>query len=369
MKKIALSICAALISYTASAQTAAITQDYLNSLTSMPKQYFVVKAADSIVIDGKADDKSWEKAPWSDSFIDIEGKTSKIPQDTKFKMLWDNNYLYVYVQVTEPDIWATYTQQDQSVYHDNAVEMFIDTDGDTQNYVEFQINALATVWDLLMTKPYRNGGASISTWDVKGLKKGVYVNGTLNKPGDKDQYWSAELAFPIRSVSFGGARGIQPGNIWRVNFSRVAWDTEVKDGKYVTKKNEQGRALPEHYNVWTSQGLVNLHFPERFGYIQFVDQLPAQSLVVAENEALKLTLWKYYYLQQDYKTKNRKFAASVEELTKAYPDISFAKDPAVQIYGSANQMWLQSALSSGASYAIDQDGKVYDQRPPAARAR
>ena len=61
----------------------------------IPKHYVVSKAASSLVIDGLATEKSWDKAVYTDNFIDIEG--IKMPKfNTKFKMLWDTEYLYLF---------------------------------------------------------------------------------------------------------------------------------------------------------------------------------------------------------------------------------------------------------------------------------
>ena len=71
------------------------------------------------------------------------------------KMLWDDDFLYLFARLQEPDIWASLTEHDDRIYQDNAFEMFIDPDGSTFNYFEFQINANGAVWDLFMPKPYR----------------------------------------------------------------------------------------------------------------------------------------------------------------------------------------------------------------------
>jgi hypothetical protein len=258
----------------------------------------------------------------------------------------------------------------RSIFQDHALEIFFDPDEDGLNYVEFQINAYEAVWDLIMPKAYRNGGASLSTWDIKGLKKSVFVNGTLNNPSDTDKYWGIELAFPVRSLA-GGRGGLTAGSTWRMNFSRVDWQTQIVDGKYVRTKTDKGQNMPPVYTTWTSQGAVNLHAPEMFGYVQFVDALPSKTAIISpENAKMKQTLWKYYYLQQDYKIKNMKYAANLDELSKAYPSISFAGDPAIKMAATEYQFWLQSpALSAGGSYALDHDGKFYDQRPPGPRNR
>ncbi|NIP93996.1 MAG: carbohydrate-binding family 9-like protein, partial [Akkermansiaceae bacterium] len=55
-------------------------------------------------------------------------------------------------------------------------------------------------------------------------------------PGDRDEGWSVEVAFPwagLAGYNKGRANPPRPGDLWKVNFSRVQWKHEVVDGKYV----------------------------------------------------------------------------------------------------------------------------------------
>jgi hypothetical protein len=52
---------------------------------------------------------------------------------------------------------------------------------------QVEVNALGTVWDLMLVKPYRDGGPAITAWDMAGLQAAVQARGTLNRPGDRDQ--------------------------------------------------------------------------------------------------------------------------------------------------------------------------------------
>jgi hypothetical protein len=56
----------------------------------------------------------------------------------------------------------------------------------------------------------------------------------------------------------------QIGQEWRINFSRVEWRTNVENGKYV-----KVAALPEDNWVWSPQGLINMHVPDRWGFVKF----------------------------------------------------------------------------------------------------
>ena len=57
-------------------------------------------------------------------------------------MLWDDEYFYVAAELEEPDIWATLTERDAVIFYDNDFEIFIDPDGDSHEYYEFEMNAL-----------------------------------------------------------------------------------------------------------------------------------------------------------------------------------------------------------------------------------
>ena len=68
-----------------------------------PHTYLIPRADQPIVIDGRQNDPSWEKAPFTKDFIDIEGQ--KTPdQKTRLKMLWDEEFLYIYAHLEEKHI-------------------------------------------------------------------------------------------------------------------------------------------------------------------------------------------------------------------------------------------------------------------------
>jgi hypothetical protein len=243
--------------------------DVSNSLVE-PNHYLVSKTSEAIHIDGIANEASWQVAQFTDSFIDIEG--IKIPKfDTKVKMLWDDTYLYVYSQMEEPHVWGNLKQRDTVIFYNNDFEIFIDPSGTATNYIEIEINALGTVWDLALDKPYRVGGKANDDWNIEGLKTAVHIKGSLNKSDDTDTQWSVEFAIPFKKLS--EQKHINKnlpveGEQWRINFSRVEWEHILVDGKYQRKK-ENGKYLSEYNWVWSQQKVINMHEPEKWGFLQF----------------------------------------------------------------------------------------------------
>jgi hypothetical protein len=124
-----------------------------------PKSYTCRRVRQPITVDGRLTDAEWSHAPWTDDFVDIEGSVRPEPRfRTRAKMLWDDEYLYVSAWLEEPHVWGTLTEYDQIVFYDNDFEIFIDPNGDTEEYYEIEINALGTIFDLFLFKTYRNGG-------------------------------------------------------------------------------------------------------------------------------------------------------------------------------------------------------------------
>ncbi len=243
----------------------------INDKIILPKHYVVNKINDQINIDGRDDELAWNKAIYTDDFIDIEG--SKIPsQKTNVKMLWDEKFLYVFAKLYENHIWGNITKRDEVIYYNNDFEVFINPNDDVFSYGEIEINALGTEWDLFLNRPYRLKGKADSSWDINGLKSAVDMSGTLNDPNDLDDYWTLEIAIPLKEIeklnTSGRDEKVISGDIWRINFSRVNWDFEINNGVY-SRKKENGKYLPEYNWVWSPQGIINMHVPENWGYLVF----------------------------------------------------------------------------------------------------
>lgn len=332
----------------------------LNNLLQIPKHYTVLKTNEKIIIDGKDNEKVWAKAPWTDWFTDIvTGEKSSFMGQTRCKMLWDDHYLYVYAQLQEKDIHATFKMHDKPVFTDNAFEMYLNPDGSTHNYFEFQINAYGTTCDLFLPKPYRNGGMPLYSWDYKGLKKAVYIDGTLNNPTDTDKYWSIELAVPFSSVAMDYQQFPKSGTIWRMNLSRVEWPEKIKNRQYVPRKKGEMDWNAGHYTVWSPQGLVNLHFPERWGYIMFSDKEDTTDFLSEKDEKIKLILWKYYYLQQIYKSEKGHYAISIEQLNNAFPKEAGISDSRLQMEATPHEFWMECYLPDAKEYVtLNEEGDV-----------
>ena len=220
-------------------------------------------------------------------------------------------------------MWATLTEHDSVIFHDNDFEVFIDPNGDNHEYYEFEINALNTGWDLRLPKPYRDGGPALNEWEIPGLKTAVHVKGTLNNPSDKDEGWSVEIAFPwkVLGVHAGCAAPPKAGDHWRVNFSRVEWLTDIVSGRY---RKIEGK--PEDNWVWSPQHAVDMHRPEYWGYVQFSDKTKGpERFRRDETWEARMRVIAVYYAQKAFESKHKRWARSLEELSGEFPKCSLKK--------------------------------------------
>lgn len=325
----------------------------IEQLLAAPKSYTAVKVSDPITLDGKLDEKTWANAPWTDNFVDIEGDRKPAPRyNTRVKMAWDDQYLYFAAQIEDPHIWANLYQRDQIVFYDNDFEIFIDPDGDNHNYYEYEVNALGTIFDLLLVKTYRVGGPPILDWDFKGLKQGVSIDGTANDPSDVDRKWTVEVAIPFSSLAF---EFVKPSleKPWRINFSRVEWDTKVVNGAYVKEVNPStGKNKPENNWVWSPQGVINMHCPERWGYLSFSKSTTLEGGKAFEQpqvEQAKNALWALFYRQQEYVGKHGRYAKELDNL-------GFSKS--ITVNAVPYTLLLETTTSLYQATLLDNDGKV-----------
>lgn len=285
-----------------------------------PRGYVCVRSPHPIKLTGKLDDEAWKLARWSEEFVDIEGKPALKPwYKTRVKMLWDDEFLYIGAELEEKHLWATLTEHDSVIFHDNDFEVFIDPDGDNHQYYEYEINAFGTDWDLRLVKPYRDGGPALNEWEIQGLKKAVHLDGTINEPGDADRKWSLELAFPWKVLGeyANCPSPPHPGDQWRINFSRVQWDLRIKDGTY-----EKIPDHPEHNWVWSPQGAIDMHRPEMWGYLQFENEnVP---FVPDPDWAYKCALMDIYWAQKEHHRTQGAYAETLEDLGVNHPNASLA---------------------------------------------
>jgi len=267
-----------------------------------PPVYQCRRAREKPLVDGNLNKPFWEAATWTADFRDIERDTpggAPLPPPrfrTRAKLLWDDDALYIGAELSGDEIWGTITKRDAVIFHDNDFEVFIDPDSDTHTYIEYEMNALNTQWDLLMNKPYRDGGTYISSFDIKGLETAVFIDGEINNSASHSRGWTVEIKMPFESLLETAGHGERPaaGDYWRVNFSRVQWQVDAVGGAFKKRIDPRtNRPYGEDNWVWAPTGLINIHYPELWGFVFFCPG--GETYTVPRDEFIKWDMRRVYY--------------------------------------------------------------------------
>lgn len=347
MKHLFYTLAVAFVSLSASAQ--GLFEQFERVLTT-PRSYVCYRADGKINIDGKLNESSWRKAAFTESFADISGAGFATPKyDTRAKMVWDDDYLYVSAVLEEENIIARLTQRDTIIYHDNDFEVFLDPDWNGQNYFEIETNARGVLFDLMLDKPYRCDGNFIVSWNCPGVKIAIGLDGTLNKESDKDRSWTVEMAIPHKALTVNFDNPLKAGNTWRINFSRVQW-LKAKG--------------PEENWVWSPTGKIDMHMPDRWGYVYFAEQTVGTQtveMVYPYNTGIYQLLWAMFYKQQEHHAQSKCYLPHADCFFLTEADLARIPQDAVITVDAAKDCY-QMAISlpaEGKRYHLNHEGRFW----------
>ncbi len=327
-----------------------------------PQGYVCYQTKEKIVVDGNLNEKSWQNSSWTKEFADIEGDKKPAPYfTTKAKMLWDEQYLYIAAELQESHIWANLKKRDTIIFYDNDFEVFIDPDGDNHLYYEFEMNALNTVWDLMLIKPYKDGGPAINSWDISGLLSGTKIYGTINNPNDTDKKWTVEIAFPWSVFDEAAFHKGHPddGEQWRISFSRVEWQVDIEGGEYRKRTDNNGKQLPEYNWTWPEQGVINMHRPETWGYVQFSTGIAGSETVLFQEDPffdLKMALMEVYYQEKEFFQENGHYTNELEKLNLSDFNLqNFGKDIHIDVL---LERFIASIRKNNTLWSVNEESKL-----------
>lgn len=232
-----------------------------NALADSNDNFIIQKTNATITIDG--DLSEWASVPASTSFANHETGAQGTAV-VSAKMLWDDNNLYIAFTVTDNDVTANYTTQDDNLFdNDDLVEMFFDFDGSGTNYLELGVSATGVNYDFNIICPGTGGCGSWSSdaaWDILGLETATVVDGTLNNSADTDNGYTVEIKIPLSSLSTmsgGNYSTIQQGSTWKGNLFKINYNTGA------------GTHAGTDYLSWSLHSAFGFHQPSKFATFTF----------------------------------------------------------------------------------------------------
>ena len=148
-----------------------------------------------------------------------------------------------------------------------------------------------------------------------------------------------------------------------MNFSRVEWALDVRGGQYVKRESSDGRPLPEDNWVWSPQGAIDMHMPERWGVVVFSDK-PAGSDEAFQddpNDRVKWALRRLYYRERQYHAAHGRYTADLAALDAGDIRVDgVVFRPAAQ--ATSDLFEIAAPGANGATVRIRSDGRVWVNR-------
>ncbi|MHB8876902.1 MAG: carbohydrate-binding family 9-like protein [Myxococcaceae bacterium] len=213
------------------------------------REYEAVRADKPPAMDGTLDDPAWQKALAAELVGSFDGRPSSLR--TSVRMLWDDQNLYVGFECEDPDAWGSLLKHDDPIYNEEAVEVFLDANGDGKSYNELQVSPNNVTFDAAFAAR-RSDLATAMAWE-SGVKTAVKVRGKVNDPADRDEGWSAEMVIPIASLLEVPSAPPKSGDRWRFNAYRL---------EHLQRKQVEGSAFSPLF-------VGDFHHLPRFGWLVF----------------------------------------------------------------------------------------------------
>ncbi|TDO71186.1 carbohydrate binding protein with CBM9 domain [Flavobacterium chryseum] len=221
---------------------------FIFSSSLYSQTFSIQKTSEKITIDGDLAD--W-KTPFLAPFV-IHNSGEKATQSTMVSLSWNDENLYIAYRSDDSKIVGESKKKDSPIYKtDDLVEIFIDPDGDGQNYVEIGVNAFSTNYDMLVKCVSRDcGGWKTSTqFNISGLE-------TVSKISAEG--FCTEIKIPFSSLEMvKNGKFIKPktGTKWKANVFRIDYGNTTE---YL--------ALQRYKSL-----KYGFHQPQEFAFFEFVE--------------------------------------------------------------------------------------------------
>lgn len=223
-------------------------------ITWTPPRLISVYTDQRILLDGHALEPAWKTAPPASPMLDPITGAAFPGQPTSIQSLWNDDGLFFYLKMTDAHIWATHRHRDSALWEEENIELFLDPGRDGRDYLEVQVSPANVVFDALFPTAENRDLDSAKAHTIQGLKTAAHVQGTLNREGDNDAFWSVELFVPFAAM---------PGFARRDDGSYTP--TGVNLYRY-----DRPLDAPAEVSAWAPVGRGSFHQPARFGELRLI---------------------------------------------------------------------------------------------------
>jgi Carbohydrate family 9 binding domain-like len=179
--------------------------------------YRAAHAAGPIAVDGRLDERAWAGAQRVELVDTLTGNPPRYR--TEVRLLWDEAALYVAFVCEDDEVWVRPGRRDDDpIYEDEVVEIFLDPSGAGHGYAEVEVSPANVRFDARFAAP-RADLEGARRWS-SGVRTAAQVDGAVtvgDEPPAPARGWTVEIALPWAVL------GLEPrgGERWRMNLYRL----------------------------------------------------------------------------------------------------------------------------------------------------
>jgi hypothetical protein len=210
----------------------------------------IKKTTKAPMINGVLDDECWKNAEAKPLKLCINGKKPMF--QTSVRTVWDDKNLYVAFECQDMDAMGTVKERDGLVTSEEYVSVMIDTGSNNKCYAVINVGPAGGVSDEFVLV-YKDGEKikELKDWNCDNMSASVSVYGDGAKPGNRDRFWTVELAMPFAEFVTADIIPPKAKDKWRINFCRLD----------LTNKTEYSALMPT--------GIEGFNKPSKFSWVEF----------------------------------------------------------------------------------------------------
>jgi len=196
---------------------------------------------------------AWSNTDWL-TMPRVHGESQ---YSTRTKLLYSNKGLYCLVDCEDRRLTCEVRQDNDDIYKDDVVEMFLWPDERQDLYFEYELSPLNIELPILVPNHHGTFHGWLP-WHYTGARRvrhAARVRGGAQEPGANVTGWSAEFFIPFVLLSGLGNTPPKPGTTWRANIYRIDYDNP---------------ASTSHW-AWCTKTAQHFHRFKDFGVLEFGD--------------------------------------------------------------------------------------------------
>ncbi len=183
----------------------------------------LVKRVSDFEITGDGSSSTWEEVEWSG----LKERIGKSGWSTRMKTVYSDSGIYFLFSCEDKLITATFDKDNEKLWTEDVVEVFLWTDEQYPVYFEYELSPLNFELPLLISRmngTHKNWGWIPWQYQERKIQHLTSTQGGKKESGSKISSWTAEIFIPFDLLTHFSNTPPKSGTKWRANMYRVDYD-------------------------------------------------------------------------------------------------------------------------------------------------